>query len=118
MFNPFAEIADDSDERELVEQAKQGSREALERLVLRHQAWIYNIAVRMVFHRLSGTLRTSTRYDSAPSSDQRATSLTARSSARVGSSAPGFSDGRLGSWRPSRSKPAASAANSVPTQTR
>lgn len=50
MFNPFAEIADDSDERELVEQAKQGSREALERLVLRHQAWIYNIAVRMVFH--------------------------------------------------------------------
>jgi RNA polymerase sigma factor (sigma-70 family) len=49
MFNPFAEVADDSDDVELVEQAKNGSREALEKLILRHQAWIYNIAVRMVF---------------------------------------------------------------------
>ena len=29
---------------------KNGNRAALEKLVLRHQAWIYNIAVRMVFH--------------------------------------------------------------------
>ncbi|WLD13930.1 RNA polymerase sigma factor [Planctellipticum variicoloris] len=49
MFNPFAEIADDSDDVELVEQARAGSRDALEKLILRHQAWIYNIAVRMVF---------------------------------------------------------------------
>jgi len=37
-------------DNELVEQAKNGDRAALEKLVLRHQAWIYNIAVRMVFH--------------------------------------------------------------------
>jgi RNA polymerase sigma factor (sigma-70 family) len=50
MFNPFAEIAgNDSDDADLVEQAKNGNRDALEKLVLRHQAWIYNIAVRMVF---------------------------------------------------------------------
>ena len=50
MFNPFAEIAEsDPPDTELVEQAKKGDRTALERLVLRHQAWIYNIAIRMVF---------------------------------------------------------------------
>jgi RNA polymerase sigma factor (sigma-70 family) len=51
MFNPFTEVAGgDSTDAELVEQAKNGDRAALEKLVLRHQAWIYNIAVRMVFH--------------------------------------------------------------------
>src|SRR6266446_2430390 len=51
MLNPFAEVVeDDVDDAHLVEQAKKGSRAALEKLVLRHQAWIYNIAVRMVFH--------------------------------------------------------------------
>ena len=46
----FAEAAgDDSSDAVLVEQAKNGDRAALEKLVLRHQAWIYNIAVRMVF---------------------------------------------------------------------
>src|SRR5262245_21950683 len=50
MFNPFSELAaDDSGDAVLVEQAKNGDRAALEKLVLRHQAWIYNIAVRMVF---------------------------------------------------------------------
>jgi RNA polymerase sigma factor (sigma-70 family) len=50
VFNPFLEISDaDSTDTELVDQAKNGDREALEKLVLRHQAWIYNIAVRMVF---------------------------------------------------------------------
>src|SRR4030095_7673642 len=50
MHNPFAEIAgDDHEDVELVERARNGDREALELLVLRHQAWIYNIAVRMVF---------------------------------------------------------------------
>jgi DNA-directed RNA polymerase specialized sigma24 family protein len=50
MHNPFAEAVDESLDAELIEQAKSGNRSALERLVLRHQAWIYNIAVRMVFH--------------------------------------------------------------------
>ncbi len=50
MFNPFTEVADgDAADVELVEQAISGDRGALEKLVLRHQAWIYNIAVRMVF---------------------------------------------------------------------
>ncbi len=50
MRNPFVEIVDESKETELIEQATQGCRESLEKLILRHQAWIYNIAVRMVFH--------------------------------------------------------------------
>lgn len=50
MHNPFTEITDESTDTDLIEQAKNGSRDALEKLVLRHQAWIYNIAVRMVFH--------------------------------------------------------------------
>src|ERR1700730_8206825 len=50
MFNPFTEIIDgDTTDTDLVDQAKSGDRAALERLILRHQAWIYNIAVRMVF---------------------------------------------------------------------
>jgi RNA polymerase sigma factor (sigma-70 family) len=50
MFNPFADAAEgDATDAELVELAKSGDRAALEKLVLRHQAWIYNIAVRMVF---------------------------------------------------------------------
>jgi RNA polymerase sigma factor (sigma-70 family) len=50
MPNPFIEIIDESTDTDLIEQVKCGSRDALEKLVLRHQAWIYNIAVRMVFH--------------------------------------------------------------------
>lgn len=50
MHNPFTEVVDESTETDLIEQARHGSREALEKLVLWHQAWIYNIAVRMVFH--------------------------------------------------------------------
>src|SRR6188474_2990729 len=51
MFNPFTKVANgDSTDVELAEGAKNGDRAALEHLVLRHQAWIYNIAVRMVFH--------------------------------------------------------------------
>jgi RNA polymerase sigma factor (sigma-70 family) len=51
MFNPFAEITDsDSTDTDLVDRAKSGDRAALEKLVLRHQAWIFNIAIRMVFH--------------------------------------------------------------------
>src|SRR6201990_1286884 len=51
MFNPFAESSEgEADDVATVERAKGGDRAALEKLVLRHQAWIYNIAVRMVFH--------------------------------------------------------------------
>ena len=50
MINPFTERADaDPPDAVLVEQARGGDRGALEQLVLRHQAWVYNIAVRMVF---------------------------------------------------------------------
>ena len=50
MYNPFVEVVDESTDSQLIEAAVHGSREALEKLILRHQAWIYNIAVRMVFH--------------------------------------------------------------------
>jgi len=51
MFNPFVEVSqNDATDAELVEQAKNGDRAAFEKLILRHQAWVYNIAVRMVFH--------------------------------------------------------------------
>ncbi|MBX3420599.1 MAG: RNA polymerase sigma factor [Pirellulaceae bacterium] len=50
MHNPFAEVIDESTDNDLIARAKSGNREALEKLVLRHQSWIYNIAVRMVFH--------------------------------------------------------------------
>src|SRR5690349_22350169 len=50
MFNPFTEVIDESADFDLISQAKNGNRDALESLILRHQAWIYNIAVRMVFH--------------------------------------------------------------------
>jgi RNA polymerase sigma factor (sigma-70 family) len=50
VFNPFSELAEDAPtDAQLVEQARNGEATALEKLVLRHQAWIYNIAVRMVF---------------------------------------------------------------------
>ena len=50
MPNPLATIAaSDPQDRELVSQAQGGNREALERLIARHQAWIYNIALRMVY---------------------------------------------------------------------
>lgn len=50
MYNPFLEADDDArQDIELVERARNGDRAALEALILRHQAWIYNIAVRMVF---------------------------------------------------------------------
>jgi RNA polymerase sigma factor (sigma-70 family) len=51
-YNPFREPveADPSDEN-LVERAKAGDRAALEELVRRHQGWIFNIVVRMVYRR-------------------------------------------------------------------
>ncbi len=50
MHNPFTELVDESTDCELIEQSKNGSQSAVEKLILRHQAWIYNIALRMAFH--------------------------------------------------------------------
>jgi hypothetical protein len=50
MRNPFTEVPDgESEDLDLVRRAQEGSREVLEHLITRHQAWIYNIALRMVY---------------------------------------------------------------------
>src|SRR6266850_5048772 len=49
--NPLTDRAStDPEDRALVERAQAGHRDALEALIQRHQAWIYNIAVRMLYH--------------------------------------------------------------------
>jgi len=49
--NPLADSAPSEQEDEnLVVRARAGDRKALEDLIERHQAWIYNIALRMLFH--------------------------------------------------------------------
>ena len=49
--NPFTDVAaGEGRDRELVRLAKGGSRADLEELVVRHQTWIYNLALRMVHH--------------------------------------------------------------------
>ena len=49
MYNPFQEtIIPDVTDEDLVLQAQHGDWDALEQLIGRHQAWIFNIAVRMV----------------------------------------------------------------------
>lgn len=48
--NPLTDAAaTDGQDRALVRRARDGSREALEQLIARHQAWIYNIALRMLY---------------------------------------------------------------------
>src|SRR5512145_278668 len=48
--NPLADPAPtDADDRELIARIKDGNRDALEALIRRHQGWIYNIALRMVY---------------------------------------------------------------------
>jgi len=50
--NPFDDVAaGDERDQELVRLAKEGSGDALEELTARHQAWIYNLALRMLHHR-------------------------------------------------------------------
>jgi RNA polymerase sigma factor (sigma-70 family) len=49
--NPFVDnTPTDWEERALVARACSGDREALEELVRWHQGWIYNIALRMLYH--------------------------------------------------------------------
>jgi RNA polymerase sigma factor (sigma-70 family) len=51
MTNPLADRApSDPEDCALVMRARSGDREALEELVQRHQGWIYNIALRMLYH--------------------------------------------------------------------
>ena len=46
--NPLADNSPDHEDQSLVLRARSGDRQALEDLVQRHQAQIYNIAVRML----------------------------------------------------------------------
>lgn len=48
MSNPFLESVENVADEELVSKAQGGDRDALERLLARHQPWILNIAVRML----------------------------------------------------------------------
>lgn len=48
MYNPFVETTAAEPDGELVLQAQGGDREALGRLLGRHQPWVFNIAVRML----------------------------------------------------------------------
>lgn len=49
--NPFIEkVSAGEKDEQLIDEALKGSRPALEKLIYRHQAWIYNIALRMVFY--------------------------------------------------------------------
>ena len=51
MINPFKEInSTDSEDSELVSKSVAGDKKSLEQLVKRHQAWIYNIALKMVWN--------------------------------------------------------------------
>jgi hypothetical protein len=47
--NPLAGDEAPDVDRELVEQAQGASRDALEQLVARHQRWIYNVVLRMIY---------------------------------------------------------------------
>jgi RNA polymerase sigma factor (sigma-70 family) len=48
--NPLADNSADHEDQKLVLRVRSGDRKALEELVRIHQAWIYNIAVRMLYH--------------------------------------------------------------------
>ncbi len=51
MVNPFTEkYGTDTTDNELISKALKGDRKSLEDLIYRHQAWIYNVALRMVFY--------------------------------------------------------------------
>jgi RNA polymerase sigma factor (sigma-70 family) len=50
-INPLGSTSDtDVEDLALLSRIRDGDRDALEGLVLRHQAWIYNIVLRMVYH--------------------------------------------------------------------
>jgi len=51
MNNPLVEAAADSSTEELAAKAQSGDRQALEELLVTHQPWIFNIAMRMLWRR-------------------------------------------------------------------
>ncbi len=51
MASPFRETALQPSDEELLAEVRSGSRESLEKLVVRHQPWILNVAVRMLWCR-------------------------------------------------------------------
>jgi RNA polymerase sigma factor (sigma-70 family) len=48
MVNPFRDSSPETKDETLVEEARAGSRDSLERLLARHQPWIYNLSLRML----------------------------------------------------------------------
>jgi len=48
MYNPFTEDETGDDDAALIREILEGNRKSLEKLILRHQGWIYNIAFKMV----------------------------------------------------------------------
>src|SRR5260370_7984514 len=48
--NPLADNSHNHEDQSLVLRARSGDHQALEDLVQRHQTWIYNIAIRMLYH--------------------------------------------------------------------
>ena len=49
MYNPFKEVIEEEhQDHDLIQKSLAGDKNALESLVLRHQSWIYNIALRML----------------------------------------------------------------------
>jgi RNA polymerase sigma factor (sigma-70 family) len=51
MHNPFVDTATETPDEELVASAQSGDREALERLLVRHQPWVFNLSFRMLWRR-------------------------------------------------------------------
>ncbi len=49
MYNPFTDDKKEVPDEQLVVRAQAGDRPALEELLLRHQPWVYNLVVRMVW---------------------------------------------------------------------
>lgn len=50
-FTGIATQASEPSDEELVSRAQTGDKEALDRLLRRHQPWVFNIAIRMLWHR-------------------------------------------------------------------
>ena len=50
-FSEKAAQGSGPEDEELVLKAQAGDKDALEKLVRRHQPWVFNIAIRMVWHR-------------------------------------------------------------------